>query len=274
MVVLTSSAADAHLLQWRGGTKMGTDVRLEAHPSIVALQDLSAELRSIKFHNLKRPLMRTARSEQESRWALRVYLSCSIPLFCDMIQGYCSLSSAGNQAASFLPTRFVFELSAHAAHIRLSIAEPLKQKDFDGVWAILLRANVGTIYMNKHTEFAKERKTSDLAKVDPIRIETIIKSLDKIHPSKKGAAFVDYSLLSEYSHPNAMALRQYFSADRKTEGALFHPARWAPDATVHLLAAYSLLYVMSIKYLLQMAEMHTAGKTLDRAASKYMAARE
>src|SRR4051812_44312688 len=87
--------------------------------------------------------------------------------------------------------------------------------------------------------------------------------------SQSGKAFVDYSFFSEFSHPNAMALRQYVDYDTRIMTVKFGRSDGDATLSIYAISAYLVFFFVNAKHLAAATEMRTLERQFARLISNY-----
>lgn len=237
-----------------------------------ALSVLAKSLFEIEFKSLKRPTYTPGqgRSAKELRWAVRVFTCSSAGLFRDMLRSYLIVRDQKLEAASFLVMRLMFEIVAMANYLHQAIKPLLEQSKFGQAWEIIDRANIGSYYMIQQGH--KRPQGSEPA--IPLKVGKAVSSLNAMLPERDpGWAEIEYSFLSEFSHPDAFALMHYSEMNPQSDTVHFHAD---PEADVgylrHIAGSIVALFGVIYLRLFDLAEMHTAKKLIKGMIGTFLAA--
>jgi hypothetical protein len=241
-----------------------------------SLVKLEGWLAAVEFKTLKRPQAKgDTRTEKEVRWALRVYIGTAFYLFRDMLRAYVMMLRENNQAGALLVVRMLLELAAQGSYIAQKMQEPLKAGDSNACWEVLSQANVGSIHLRRHSEERKTLRKEGRERLEPIQTEAALRALNRElandAPDLRGAVFEKYSLLSEHSHPDAMALRQYVTLDRAKMTASFHPTKYQPQASIFDADIYVLIWLRKAAQIMSLAELHTPRRKMEDCCNRFFA---
>lgn len=199
-----------------GTTAIG--VSNDAQKTIAAARELRDRLFELEFKTLRRPVYRPeiGRSEKEVRWAARVFACPSISLFRDHLHAFLVAHDNKLCSACFVLLRAMLETLAMANYVCV-VSEPLvRSRRWDRAWnEALERASTGSYYIMHHSKLPK-----DLRDVLPLNVGKAIDSLDSLVSESMRE---EYSYLSEFAHPNGLALMPY--VDMEPEGAVLCNAR-------------------------------------------------
>lgn len=181
----------------------------------LALVVASKGLFTLPFKSLRRPIYRPeiGRSHKEVRWAGRVFACTSMGFFRDMLRSYLVAREQHLDAASFLIARALFEVTAMTNYVVNHVSPLLARKRYPRAWDFLVRASMGSYYFREHAT----KSVNDQEHPIPLDVGKAVKSLEAfdINASK------EYSFLSEFSHPDGLALRHYVEMNRALFSAEF-----------------------------------------------------
>jgi hypothetical protein len=165
--------------------------------------ELTAEhLKRIQYKQLVRPRVSPTQpaTAELVKWGIQAYCLPWVRHFSALISGIVSLCESDNKAAVRIVGRSTFELCAHVYYVKKHVKQHLDAKDFSAAWDFLLPVGTGSRYINElHPE------SNELFPAPP-HIQKAINCFKEVMP--KGAED-DYSYLSEFCHPNAMAFQQH-----------------------------------------------------------------
>jgi len=162
----------------------------------------------------------------------------------------------------------MFEVVAMANYLHQGIKPLLEKSKFDRAWDVLDRANMGSYYMIQQGH----KRPQGTYTVTPLKIGKAVSSLNALTKQpKRDWAEREYSFLSEFSHPDSLALMHYAEMNAQSESAVFHAS---PEADVGYLryvirgtvGMFGIVYIR----LFELAELHTAKKLLERTMAAFL----
>jgi hypothetical protein len=235
-----------------------------------ALERLRHDLLTLDFKPLTRPPRSgSQRSNKENMWALRLYTGAIARFFCDILGSYLLLREAGFQAGSFLPARTLFEISASAYYVATKYPEELKRGN-DPAWDFLYRVNGGSLYF--HHIGQADMGTHQIPR--PIAIKDMIGHLENQLGSlgaEKDWARHRYSFISEFTHPNAAALRQYLERDDRLKAFRFlNTAKIESGHLRHFVGGTAASFLPSLRSLLRQCDFKTVLKRFEPLGKRYL----
>jgi hypothetical protein len=142
-----------------------------------------------------------------------VFACTSMGFFRDMLRSYLVAREQHLEAASFLIARALFEVTAMTNYVVNHVSPLLARKRYPRAWDFLVRASMGSYYLREHATKSVNAQEHPI----PLDVGKAVKSLEAfdINASK------EYSFLSEFSHPDALALRHYVEMNRALYSAEF-----------------------------------------------------
>ncbi len=154
-------------------------------------------------------------------WGIRLYCFCVISHFRELQQSLLLLVENDRVPASLIITRSLFETAAHTYYVNKHISQFLAPSDFTAAWEFLSQLHIGSRYMRE--EYGEEAEEFP----EPRKIAKIVQCFTEY--MKLARTKSTYSFLSEFSHPNAAALSQYYewhadSVARNTYVTFHEPA--------------------------------------------------
>ena len=185
--------------------------------------------------------------------------------FRDMLRSYLVAREQHLEAASFLIARALFEVTAMTNYVVSHVSPLLARKRYPRAWDFLVRASMGSYYFREHATRSVDAPEHPI----PLDVGKAVKSLEAfdINASK------EYSFLSEFSHPDALALRHYVEMNRSLYSAEF---KEYPESHIGYLrnAVGGTVALASIVYqnAFAMAEMLTIQRKLSSIMGEFLAA--
>jgi len=187
--------------------------------------------------------------------------------FRDMLRSYLSVRERGLDAASFLIARALFEATAMTNYVVSHVSPLLARKRYSRAWDFLLRASMGSYYFREHTTKPVNAPDHPM----PLDIGKAVKSLERFDVD----ASKEYSFLSEFSHPDALALRHYVQMNQALYSAEF---RTYPQSHIAYLrnAVGGTVALAAVVYrsVSRMAEMRTTEKQFSNVMASLLDAEE
>ncbi len=178
--------------------------------SFASLRLIAERMKQFTFPNLKRPPVpsKAPATLDLVNWGAQVYCFSWMRHFNTLISGIVILKDAGNTPSARIVARSVFELGAHAYYVKKHLKQHFDLGNFSAAWEFLTPIGVGSRYINEQHPEESEMFPS------PPHISKAINCFGERMPED---AQEGYSFLSEFCHPNVLALFQYYEwADPQT----------------------------------------------------------
>jgi hypothetical protein len=134
-------------------------------------------------------------------WGTRLYCFSWLRHMCMVSNGMMTLADAGNIPSARILGRTAYELGAHAYYVKKHLRQFTEAGELTAAWEFLTPIAVGSRYISEQNP-----KDSD-AFISPPHIKKAINCFKEVLPPY---AKENYSYLSEFCHPNMLALRQYY----------------------------------------------------------------
>lgn len=232
--------------------------------TIEAARRVCDRLNNLEFKPLRRPLYRPAigRSENEVRWALRVFACPSLSLFRNLLDEFLIAYDQRLEGACFMLARGMLEVVAITNYV-CQLAEPLVElKRWDRAWdEVLRRASMGSFYLKEHApSFRSEH-------ILPLDVGKAIKSLASIVPEGMQA---DNGYLSELCHPCSLSLMRY--VDVGENGANFQGGRQFDSRELEYALGITIaIAALSYNRMLLLADLKTTLRRFAEAVHAFIA---
>lgn len=169
-------------------------------PDTAQIEAASRELDQIKLPVLQRPTVAadTAPTIELTNWACQFY--CFSAHFREMLRSFTVLVWNGLIPASFVIARCLFETTAHTHYTHKHVNPVLDSNDLETARTFLTNINMGSRYMQEEYGDKLEEWPPFAA---PHEIAKVVRTFDEWTETKQ--ARTEYSLLSEFAHPNMAA---------------------------------------------------------------------
>jgi hypothetical protein len=160
-------------------------------------------------------------SKELAHWAVRVYGYSIVSQFREMLRSALILFDTGQFPALFLCARAMFEMGAHAYYVKKHVFQHLGNNDFEATWEFLVNVNGSSRHANE------QRKAAVVAKSTEIRegphISKVIACFNELFQrarknQSERPATNEYSLLSEFCHPNGFAFVNHIEYEKQETG--------------------------------------------------------
>lgn len=229
-----------------------------------ALIAVSKSLFDIEFKPLQRPPFKPeqGRSSNEVRWAVCVFVCSSLALFRDMLRSYLVVREQKLEAASFLLARALFETVAAANYVHEQVLPLVTRNRVERAWDLMCRASLGSYYAREHLGPRADRSE----RPTPLDIGKAVKSLKRfdIH------AGAEHSFLSEFSHPDAFALKHYVVMSADCAGFRLYPPEENAPYLRNTVGGTVALAAIVYRSLFSLAELHTALKRFETIMATFL----
>jgi hypothetical protein len=170
-------------------------------------------LQAIAFPVLSRPPVgpREPATEELIQWGTKFYTYSLTAHLREIINGLVLLGRAENVPVANVVGRHIFEWAAHACYMNEKLTNYWQSYDWEAAWKLLTVAALGNLWVNRYGDEYPPPDAQPLEVPDPLRVSEVISAYELFQSSKYGEkqAKDTYSLLREYSHPNAACLEQY-----------------------------------------------------------------
>ncbi len=178
--------------------------------SFASLCLIAQRMKQFTFPDLKRPPVpaKAPATRELVNWGAQVYCYSWMRHFSTLVRGIVTLKEADNTPSARIVARSVFELGAHAYYVKKHVKQHIDAGTFSAAWEFLTPIGVGSRYINEQHPEESEMFPS------PPHISKAINCFGERMPED---AQEGYSFLSEFCHPNVLALFQYYEwADPQT----------------------------------------------------------
>jgi hypothetical protein len=132
-------------------------------------------------------------------WGARVYSYAALRHLTALLDGMLSLFDSGNSPAARIVARSAYEVGAHAYYVKKHLKQHIDKKDFAAAWKFLTPIATASRYISEQNP-----EENDLFPL-PAHISKVVNCFREVTPQDD-----DYSYLSEFIHPNAMAFLQHY----------------------------------------------------------------
>jgi hypothetical protein len=189
-------------------------------------------------------------SKELAYWAVRVYGYSILCQFREMLRSALTLFDTGQFPAVFLCVRAMFEMGAHAYYVKKHVFQHLANNDFEGTWQFLVSVNGSSRHANE------QRRAAGVANPAEIRegphIAKVIACVNELFPRARRnrserPATDQYSLLSEYCHPNGFAFVNHIQYEKQDSGMVVKFVKPSSDVCAEVLpdALFSCMTLLS-----------------------------
>lgn len=183
------------------------------------LEEASRLLLEIQFPSLIRPRVveREPPTEELINWAIQIYCFGLLSHYREMLRSLVALIQTSHIPAAFVVARCLFEMGAHAYYVHKHVTQHLQAEALDSAWKFLEQVNMGSRYMREEIE----RRVPGQEDIDfpaPREVARVMRAFDEWGNYRR--ALVDYSFLSEFSHPNMAAFSHYYRMEKDKENRI------------------------------------------------------
>jgi hypothetical protein len=163
----------------------------------------AVHLKKIKFPQLIRPQVAPTQpvTRELVNWGIQVYCLPRVKHFGTLISGIATLCDSDNKAAVRILGRSTFELSAHVYYVKKHLKQNLDADDLSRAWDFLTPIGIGSRYINE----IQPEENEPFPAPPPVH-----KAINCFKEAMPEGTEDDYSYLSEFCHPNAMAFQQHY----------------------------------------------------------------
>ena len=170
-------------------------------------------LSNVQLPSLARPRLgpKEPRTEELVQWATKFYAYSIVAHIHKILSGLIVLADSENIPAAYIVSRHIFEWTAQACLVSSKLKDSYRAKDWEEGWIVLTPAAIGNLWARKYgAKYALPSQQPPTAP-DPLRVGIAVSAYESYQTQKYGLEEVKdtYSLLSEFSHPNAACLQQY-----------------------------------------------------------------
>ncbi len=174
---------------------------IEKDGSFITLRLIAEGLTRFKLPDLIPVDRKGVMTPELIAWGTRLYCFSWLKHMCMISNGMMTLADAGNIPSARILGRTAYELGAHAYYVKKHLRQFTKVGELTAAWEFLTPIAVGSRYISEQSP-----KNSE-AFISPPHIKKAINCFKETLPPY---AKENYSYLSEFCHPNMMALRQYY----------------------------------------------------------------
>jgi hypothetical protein len=170
--------------------------------SFAILRLIAERTNHFSFPKLARPPVppTSPATEELVSWGAHLYCFSWISHTRTMVSGIIILRDAGNSQSAAVLSRSVFELGAHAYYVKKHLKQHIGSKHLDAAWEFLGPIANASRYISEH----HPRESALFPEAAHIR--KVVNCFGEVLPG----ATEDYSYLSEFCHPNALAFMQHY----------------------------------------------------------------
>jgi hypothetical protein len=183
---------------------------------IRTLKSVTEGLRAIDLPPLRRPLVRPSdpKTEELVGWGICMFVYPMIAQTRKILIGLVQLAEAENVAASAPLCRHVFEWTALSCYLKGQLTDQFKEQDWEEAWNLLTTVALGSSWNQKYgSKYAGDPPNSIPIMIpQPIHVRDAVAEYEKYQSqnSRDAEARDSYSLLCEFTHPNAACLLPYY----------------------------------------------------------------
>jgi hypothetical protein len=170
--------------------------------SFDTLRAIADGTKRLSFPNLSRPSTPSKQPETPElvAWGAQVYCFSWLLHLNALLNGLLTLEDAGNRPSALIIACSVYELGAHAYHVKKHLKQYIDVQNYGAAWNFLLPITTGSRYMTEHFPSTAEMFPT------AAHISKMIKCFGEVMPED---AIKTYSFLSEFAHPNSFAFGQH-----------------------------------------------------------------
>jgi hypothetical protein len=184
---------------------------------IRTLKIVAEHVQGVGLPPLRRPRVKPdePKTEELVRWGICMYAYSLIAHMQKILQGLVTLAESENVAASAPVGRHVFEWTALSCYLMRKLKESFATRNWNEAWALLTKVALGSGWAGKYGPKYAGASTVKLTFEipHPVRTGNAVDAYGKYQEEQLRVAEANdsYSLLSDYSHPNAACLMRYQS---------------------------------------------------------------
>jgi hypothetical protein len=187
---------------------------------ICTLKIVTKNLRAIDLPTLRHSLVKPddPKTEELVDWAICMFAYSLIAHMQKVLIGLVILAESGNVAASAPVGRHVFEWTALSCYLTRKLRPLVTNLDWNESWALLTKIALGSGFAGKYgPKYAAPASVKLPFEIPtPVRVGKAVEEYEKYQEeewARAAEANDSYSLLSDYSHPNAASLMRYQSRE-------------------------------------------------------------
>jgi hypothetical protein len=184
---------------------------------IRTLKTVADNLRAIDLPTLRRPLVKPdePKTQELVSWGISMYAYSLIALLRKVLAGLVHLAESGNVAATAPVARHVFEWTALSCYLTRKLKSLFAGQDWNDAWVLLTKVALGSHWAGKFgSNYASDPPVKLPFEIPgPIWVGRAVEEYEKyqVEHSREAEAHDSYSLLCDFTHPNAACLMRYWS---------------------------------------------------------------
>jgi hypothetical protein len=197
---------------WKGETGMR---------GIRTLKIVSDALGSIELPLLRRPSVKPdePKTEELVRWGICMFAYSLIAHMQKILAGLLQLAESENVAPTAPVGRHVFEWTALSCYLTRKLKALFSKQDWNEAWTLLTKVALGSHWATKYgSKYAGDPPVKMPVEIPgPVWVTKAVEEYEKyqVEHSREAEANDSYSLLCDFTHPNAACLMRYQSWEEK-----------------------------------------------------------
>jgi hypothetical protein len=152
-------------------------------------------------------------NEELVYWGIKVYSYAMVANLRELLRGVLLLNDERDAVGVYGLARQMLEWTAHGCYVSRNLKNYVTRSEWQRAWNWLTRSIIGNLYMRQNASEIQQEFGMKIPKMpEPLALPALISAYDKYQLQIYGKADAqqDYEFMSEFTHPNGVALHTYY----------------------------------------------------------------